>query len=155
MDQNWRWYGSSAGSAVSQRTRGWNGRAEYEGGSSGLRGIARSLFRRGSATEAAPEAPPTGASPEPAARTQTGTADSDSILADLRAWAVEISQEGLQAADLDPDPGIFDEGYVDSMSYVELLSRIEQRYGVAIPDEQVVGSTLRDLARYVAEEAAA
>ena len=126
-------------------------RAEFDGssGSTGLRGIARSLFGRGE--KGKPEAAVAEARESAPARPRSPGSDASTILADLCAWTAEISQEGLLPEDLDPQAPIFDEGYVDSMSYVELLARIEQGYGVAIPDEQVVGSTLSDLARYVAE----
>ncbi|MGH0037948.1 MAG: acyl carrier protein [Myxococcota bacterium] len=119
---------------------------ETEG--SGLRKFARSLF--GSRGQEAPAEP---AAAAPAAAAAPGGGDS-SILGDLMTWACEISEDGLSLDDLDENAGMFDAGYVDSMSYVEILARIDERYGVAVPDDQVVGSSFSDLARYVEERKA-
>jgi acyl carrier protein len=123
----------------------------------GLGRLARSIFR-GRAEKRAEAVEPVEQEVKPvvppAARRSSGV-DVDAILEDLRRFTAEISDEKLRAEELDPDAGIFDEGYVDSMSYVNLLARVEERYRVAVPDEVVAGSSLRDIARYVSEEAAA
>jgi acyl carrier protein len=116
----------------------------------GLGRLARSIFKGRAERVEKAEKPALA----PVARRTSG-ADLDAILDDLRRWTAEISDEALRAEELDPDASIFDEGYVDSMSYVNLLARVEERYRVAVPDEIVAGSSLREIARYVAEEAAA
>jgi acyl carrier protein len=53
---------------------------------------------------------------------------------------------------IDPKGHIFDCGYVDSFRSAELLSFIEKRFGVSIPEVQLVGAlcTLDAIARHVA-----
>jgi len=53
---------------------------------------------------------------------------------------------------LDPDEDIFDAGF-DSMSLSRLLVFVEDRYGVVIPDEEVIIdeiTTVRRMARFFA-----
>ncbi|AUX20051.1 acyl carrier protein [Sorangium cellulosum] len=63
----------------------------------------------------------------------------------------------LRKAPLAPDEDLFDAGF-DSMSLTRVLVFIEQRFGVKIPDEDVVldeVSTVDRMARFVAGRAAA
>lgn len=62
----------------------------------------------------------------------------------------------LRKAKLSPDEDLIDAGF-DSMSLTRTLVFIEERYGVKIPDEEVVLdelSTLEKLARFVHERVA-
>ena len=115
-------------------------------------GEAAEATRAAEAKRAAKDEDEAARTASPSATAPATAADPDDILSDLRCWAAEISDEGFQPDELDPHASIFDEGYVDSMSYVELLARVEERYGVAVPDERVAGSSLNELAVYIAEE---
>jgi acyl carrier protein len=63
----------------------------------------------------------------------------------------------LRRAPLAPDEDLFEAGF-DSMSLARVLVFVEERFGVAIPDEDVVVdevSTLDRMARFVAARVAA
>jgi acyl carrier protein len=53
---------------------------------------------------------------------------------ELRALLVSVSEGKLQARDIDPAANLFDFGYVDSLSGVMFLARIEEQWGVHIED---------------------
>ena len=76
------------------------------------------------------------------------------IEAALRAFFAERSRGGLRAEAIDPTLHLFDAGYVDSMNSLTLLDWIEQRYGVTVPEVDLVGNlaTLRALAAYIAQQ---
>jgi len=78
------------------------------------------------------------------------------IEAALRRFFVERSGGSLGADAIDATQHLFDAGYVDSMNSLTLLDFIEERYGVAIPEVDLVGglSTLGALADYVARHTA-
>ncbi len=71
----------------------------------------------------------------------------------LRRFFAERSGGSLEPDAIDPSAHLFDAGYVDSMNSLTLLDFIEERYGVEIPEMDLVGglSTLSALAEYVAE----
>src|SRR5262245_32274675 len=52
----------------------------------------------------------------------------------LRGDLVEISEGKLTPGDIDADGHLFDFGYVDSLSAVVFLARIEDRFGIQIED---------------------
>ena len=56
----------------------------------------------------------------------------------LRALLVEVSEGKLQPGDIDPSANLFDFGYVDSLSGVMFLARIEEQWGVHIDDFDLV-----------------
>jgi acyl carrier protein len=56
----------------------------------------------------------------------------------LRALLAEVSDGKLKACDLDPAANLFDFGYVDSLSGVMFLARIEEQWGVHIEDFDLV-----------------
>jgi len=63
----------------------------------------------------------------------------------------------LRRAPLGPDEDLFEAGF-DSMSLARVLVFVEQRFGVTIPDEDVVVdelSTLEKMSRFVAARVAA
>ena len=57
---------------------------------------------------------------------------------ELRALLVEVSEGKLKAGDIDPAANLFDFGYVDSLSGVMFLARIEEQWGVHIEDFDLV-----------------
>lgn len=61
------------------------------------------------------------------------------LQADLAAVIVRLSEGRLRAEQLDPRAVMFDRGYLDSLSYVELLVHIEARWGVRVEDTELVG----------------
>ena len=75
----------------------------------------------------------------------------------LRRFFAERSGGALEPDAIDPTAHLFDAGYVDSMNSLTLLDFIEERYGVEIPEVDLVGglSTLSALAGYVAERSPA
>jgi len=74
----------------------------------------------------------------------------------LRRRVAEISDRGVAFDDIDPTVSILDYGYVDSVSSVRLLGFIEERYGVDVPETELVGraNSIEGLAEYIEREAA-
>ncbi|HEX3867333.1 MAG TPA: acyl carrier protein [Gemmatimonadaceae bacterium] len=63
--------------------------------------------------------------------------------------SVAAKQFGLDAPDINPDTPI-DQLGVDSLGLLELLFELEDRFGVAIPQEDAVqAKTLRELAALI------
>jgi len=58
----------------------------------------------------------------------------------LRTDLVEISEGKLALDEIDPDGHLFDFGYVDSLSAVVFLARIEDRFGLRIEDLALIES---------------
>ena len=56
----------------------------------------------------------------------------------LVALLVEVSEGKLKEQDIDPAANLFDFGYVDSLTGVMFLARIEERWGVHIEDFDLV-----------------
>ena len=71
----------------------------------------------------------------------------------LRRFFAERSGGALTPDAIDPSVHLFNSGYVDSMSSLALLDFIDERYGVTVPEVELVGPlcTLAGLAGYVAE----
>jgi acyl carrier protein len=78
-------------------------------------------------------------------------AAAESLVEELRALLVEASDGKLQAGDIDPSANLFDFGYVDSLSGVMFLARIEEQWGVHIEDFDLVErlNTLEAVAAHV------
>jgi acyl carrier protein len=68
----------------------------------------------------------------------SSAATAESWVEELRALLVEVSEGRLQAHDIDPGANLFDFGYVDSLSGVMFLARIEEQWGVHIEDFDLV-----------------
>jgi acyl carrier protein len=58
----------------------------------------------------------------------------------LRSDLAEISEGKLALDEIDPSGHLFDFGYVDSLSAVVLLARIEDRFGIRIEDLALIES---------------
>jgi len=71
----------------------------------------------------------------------------------LCAFIAEHSDGQLRVDEIDPDEHLYDAGYVDSQSSVALLAFIEERWGVAISEVDLVGrlSSVAALARHLAD----
>ena len=76
-----------------------------------------------------------------------------SFVEELRALLAEVSDGKLQAGDIDPTANLFDFGYVDSLSGVMFLARIEEQWGVHIEDFDLVErlNTLEAVAAHLRE----
>ena len=89
------------------------------------------------------------AAPAPDARQEppskdAGAADSavdfrESVIQGLRGRLAEMSGGRLRVVEIQEDAPLFDRGYLDSFSYVELLAFIEHTHGVRIDDSQLAG----------------
>jgi len=66
------------------------------------------------------------------------SAAAEDLVEALCALLVEVSEGKLQARDVDPAANLFDFGYVDSLSGVMFLARIEEQWGVHIEDFDLV-----------------
>jgi acyl carrier protein len=79
-----------------------------------------------------------------------GTAAAD-LVEGLRAILAEVSEGKLKARDIDPSANLFDYGYVDSLSGVMFLARIEETWGVQIEDFDLVKrlNTIQAVAEFV------
>jgi acyl carrier protein len=77
----------------------------------------------------------------------------DEIVAGLTQQLAELSDGKLAASTIDAKGHLFDFGYVDSLSAVQFLAHIEEKYGVAIEDMELVEkyTTIDAIARHVAE----
>jgi acyl carrier protein len=83
-----------------------------------------------------------------------GALSSEDLVEALRALLVEVSEGKLHASEIDPAANLFDFGYVDSLSGVMFLARIEERWGVHVEDFDLVDrlNTIEALAEYVATD---
>ena len=79
------------------------------------------------------------------------------VEASLRRFFAERSGGALTPDAIDPSVHLFNAGYVDSMSSLSLLDFIDERYGVTVPEVDLVGGlcTLSGLAEFVAERSIA
>jgi acyl carrier protein len=77
----------------------------------------------------------------------------DEVEATLRRFLAERSDGSLTPHAIDRTLRLFDAGYMDSMTSLALLDFLEERYGVEVPEVELVGGlgTLASLAEYVAE----
>ena len=62
----------------------------------------------------------------------------DDLVGELVALLVEVTEGKLQMGDIDAAANLFDFGYVDSLSGVMFLARIEEQWGVHIDDFDLV-----------------
>jgi acyl carrier protein len=62
----------------------------------------------------------------------------DALVDELRSKVAEMSEGKLTAQSIDPAGHLFDYGYVDSLSAVMFIAYIEERWGVAIEDVDLV-----------------
>ncbi len=83
--------------------------------------------------------------------TASGTATAEDLVEGLRAILAEVSVGKLRARDIDPRANLFDYGYVDSLSGVMFLARIEEKWGVQIEDFDLVKrlNTIESVAEFV------
>jgi acyl carrier protein len=68
----------------------------------------------------------------------SSAATAEDLVESLRALLAEVSDGKLQVRDIDPAANLFDFGYVDSLSGVMFLARIEEQWGVHIEDFDLV-----------------
>ena len=73
------------------------------------------------------------------------------LLADIAARIASLSRD-LSPEAIDPDDGLLDAGYVDSMAVADLVTILEHDYGVRVEGERLLGDlyTLRALANWIA-----
>ena len=78
--------------------------------------------------------------------------NADQTLQAIVSFLVEHSENKLSVGDIDPDAGVFEYGYVDSLRVAMLFDFIEDRWGVVVPEVEIVGrlNTLKALAEFVA-----
>ena len=83
--------------------------------------------------------------------TASDTTAADDLVEGLRAILAEVSDGKLKAQQIDPAANLFDFGYVDSLSGVMFLARIEETWGVQIEDFDLVKrfNPIRAVAEYV------
>jgi acyl carrier protein len=62
----------------------------------------------------------------------------ENLVEELRALLVEVSEGKLRADQIDPAANLFDFGYVDSLTGVMFLARIEEQWGIHIEDFDLV-----------------
>ena len=91
------------------------------------------------AHRAASEAP--GPNLPPVAPVDAKTLTREAIVELLREDLVLISEGKLARDEIDPRGHLFDYGYVDSLSAVIFLARIEERFGTQIEDVELIEST--------------
>jgi acyl carrier protein len=64
----------------------------------------------------------------------------EAVVRALTTQLVKQSENGLTYESIDPDAGMCDRGYLDSLSYVAFLVFVEETYGVRISDYQLTNS---------------
>jgi acyl carrier protein len=91
----------------------------------------------------------------PSAPVTADAGSRDEVEAIVLATILEQADGRLSRDDIDPYAHLFDFGYVDSLSAVNLLATIEARFGVTVDEVDVVGrlSTLSELVDFVHAEA--
>ena len=79
-----------------------------------------------------------------------GANASDTLQA-IVSYLVETSESRLRVTDIDTDVDIFEYGYVDSLRVTKLFEFVEQRWGVVVPEAEIVGrlNTLKALAEFI------
>jgi acyl carrier protein len=80
-------------------------------------------------------------------------ATAESLVEALVALLLEVSDGKLEAGQIDPAANLFDFGYVDSLSGVMFLARIEEQWGVHIEDFDLIErfSTIEAVAAHLRE----
>lgn len=83
----------------------------------------------------------------------SSAAMADDLVEALRKLLCEVSDGRLQPGDVDASANLFDFGYVDSLSGVMFLARIEEQWGVHIEDFDLVErlSTIEAIAGHLRE----
>jgi acyl carrier protein len=84
-------------------------------------------------------------------RAEAATASRAEIVEALSRKVAELSEGRLAFEDVDATASVLDHGYIDSLSAVRLLGFIEERYGVDVPERELVGRahSLAGLAEYI------
>lgn len=88
----------------------------------------------------------------PAGTVSASGMNADQTLQAIVSFLVEHSENKLSVGDIDPDADVFEYGYVDSLRVAMLFDFIEDRWGVVVPEVEIVGrlNTLKALAEFVA-----
>lgn len=96
------------------------------------------------------------APPAPVADARPDAAAGAGIVAELTNCLVRESDGKLSLGEVETGVHLFDYGYLDSLSAVAFLGFIEERYGVAVSEVDLVGRlcTLDALEEYIREECA-
>ncbi len=96
------------------------------------------------------KAPKASAPAEPSGPAPT---DLEGIQADLRGCLARLSEGKLAPATIEPRSHMFDYGYLDSFRSAQLLAYIERRFGVQVPEMQLVGKlcTVEALGKHIGE----
>ena len=73
------------------------------------------------------------------------------VVRELCEYIAGKSRSKLAPGDLDPAGNVWLAGYVDSLSYVEFLVFIQERYGVEVSDVDLTGplNSIQAIANYV------
>lgn len=81
----------------------------------------------------------------------SNAARAEDLVESLRALLAEVSDGKLEVRDIDAAANLFDFGYVDSLSGVMFLARIEEQWGVHIEDFDLVErlNTLEAVAAHI------
>ena len=72
-------------------------------------------------------------------RSESGSLDRESVRARLRVFVAAQSDQELTAAQVDCATSLLDDGILDSIGAVQLLVDIEETFGVAIDESELVG----------------
>ena len=72
---------------------------------------------------------------------------SQTVQSEIRAFIVENFLFGDDSQPLDPDMSLIDNDLVDSTGILELVSFLEQRFGIAVADAEIVPANLDTIGR--------
>ncbi len=75
---------------------------------------------------------------------------SQTVQSEIRAFIVENFLFGDDSQPLDPDMSLIDNDLVDSTGILELVSFLEQHFGIAVADSEIVPANLDTIGRIAA-----
>ena len=90
--------------------------------------------------------------PNPRADARTNEREDLSVSEDIQAGLAEILEEvaGVSPADATPEKSFTEDLDVDSLSMVEIATEVENKFGVAIPDDELANiKTVGDAITYI------
>ena len=82
----------------------------------------------------------------------------DTFASEIKAFIVSNFLFGQEGGGLADDQSFLETGVIDSTGLLELVSFVEQRYGIAIADRELVPEnldSLRNISQFVARKVAA
>ncbi len=74
----------------------------------------------------------------------------DKVLEEIRQFVIDSFLFGKDGADLSNDDSFLEKGIIDSTGILELIGFLEERFGIAVSDEDLLPENLDSLNRVTA-----